>query len=148
MMSIQKQIDERTKKVNVGADLGSVRILVVDDDPAIRDLLRLILEMENFEIEVAPDGQGALSLLERIEKPDLILLDLMMPTMNGWQLYSALQEDARFRDIPVVVMTAYSSHEIEMPPVDILPKPIEFPRLLELVEKYRPASKLRADWQH
>ncbi len=107
-------------------------ILVVDDHPSIRDMLRMILEMDGFGFAGAANGREALDLLGTIERPCMILLDLMMPVMNGWQFYSALKADIRYRDIPVVVLTAYSRDEIEMPDVEVLDKPIDFERLREL----------------
>ncbi|MGZ3694388.1 MAG: response regulator [Bdellovibrionota bacterium] len=111
-------------------------ILVVDDHPSIRDMLRMILEMDGFKFEGAANGREALDLLPKIGRPCMILLDLMMPIMNGWQFYSTLKSDIRYRDIPVVVLTAYSSKEIEMPEAEVLDKPIDFPRLRELSRKY------------
>lgn len=111
-------------------------VLVIDDEPSIRDLLRVILEMDGFSVETACNGKEALEKLAKIRRPCMILLDMMMPVMNGWQFYSAKQADARFRDIPTVIVTAYSRHEIEMPPLETLGKPIDFPVLRELSVKY------------
>jgi CheY-like chemotaxis protein len=136
---------ETKRMVDAPNDMDSSLILVVDDDPSIRDLLRLILEMDGFKIETASHGREALELLQRIPRPNMILLDLMMPIMDGWQFHAALKEDPVLRDIPVVVITAYSRHEIEMPSTEILPKPIEFSRLRELTLKYCPNAKLNLD---
>lgn len=111
-------------------------VLVVDDDPSIRDLLRVMLEMNGYSVQLAPNGREAMQLLSYIDLPSLILLDMMMPVMNGWQFYSATRADPKLQNIPVVIITAYSKEEIEMPPVEILNKPFDFDVFWELVGKY------------
>lgn len=115
---------------------GKSAILIIDDEPSIRDLLRVMLEMDGYAIEAAANGRQALDLLLHIPRPCLILLDLMMPLMNGWQFYDALKADPRFHSIPVVVVTAYSKREIQMPALEILAKPIDYPELQKLCVKY------------
>ena len=77
-------------------------ILVVDDEPALRDMLRLYLEQEGFHVVEAGDGRRAL-YVARVEKPDLIVLDLMMPEMGGYEFLRAFAKEAR---TPVIVLTA------------------------------------------
>ncbi len=77
-------------------------ILVVDDEPALRDMLRLYLEQEGFHVIEAGDGRRAL-YVARVEKPDLIILDLMMPEMGGYEFLRAFAREAR---TPVIVLTA------------------------------------------
>lgn len=77
-------------------------ILVVDDEPALRDMLRLYLEQEGFHVVEAGDGRRAL-YVARVEKPDLIILDLMMPEMGGYEFLRAFSREAR---TPVIVLTA------------------------------------------
>jgi adenylate cyclase len=81
------------------------RILVVEDDDAQRERVRSWLEAQQWTVTEAANGRAALASLEQ-EKPDLILLDLMMPEVDGFQLVAALQEETRWRDIPVIVVTA------------------------------------------
>jgi CheY-like chemotaxis protein len=81
------------------------RILVVEDDPIQRERARSWLEPQQWMVNEAANGREALACLEK-ESPDLILLDLMMPEMDGFQLVAALQKDAHRRDIPVIVITA------------------------------------------
>ncbi len=81
------------------------RILVVEDDPIQRERARSWLEPQQWVVEEAANGREALARLAA-EKPDLILLDLMMPEMDGFQLVAALQKEAGWRDIPVIVVTA------------------------------------------
>jgi CheY-like chemotaxis protein len=80
------------------------RVLVVDDDPHLRQLLASSLGDEGYAVRTAPDGAAALDVV-RAWRPDLILLDLMMPTMNGWQFAEAYGGQAP-PHAPVVVMTA------------------------------------------
>jgi len=81
-------------------------VLVVEDDAGISALLKTILETEGYEVTSARNGQEALQFLDAGAIPCLILLDLEMPVMNGWELKGKLAADPRFRDIPVAVMSA------------------------------------------
>ncbi len=81
------------------------RVLVVDDDPVSRDLLRPVLEAEGWAVDVAEDGQAGLRRVAEAP-PDLILLDLMMPGINGFEVAAELHRNEAWRSIPVVVMTA------------------------------------------
>lgn len=81
--------------------------LIVEDDPVNRDLLRQLLEREDWQVVEAEQGQQALAELEQMsELPDLILLDLMMPEMDGFAFVEALQAEERWRQLPVIVVTA------------------------------------------
>ncbi len=81
------------------------RIVCVEDEPVMIDLLRLILNPEGYEVIGAIGGQEGLKTIQK-EKPDLILLDLMMPDMDGWDVYQHLNADDGTKDIPVIVITA------------------------------------------
>jgi CheY-like chemotaxis protein len=81
------------------------RLLVVDDDPLIVDLVRQSLEGEHYEIAAASDGLAALAMIEQYQ-PDVILLDLMMPHLDGFGVIEALRQDGSKRSIPVIVLTA------------------------------------------
>jgi CheY-like chemotaxis protein len=82
-----------------------VRLLVVDDDPGVVNVVRQLLEDEPYEIQSASDGQEALRAIAR-EQPDIILLDLLMPRLDGFGVIEAVEQDPSYRDIPVVVLTA------------------------------------------
>jgi CheY-like chemotaxis protein len=85
-------------------------VLVVDDDPDIRDVLGIIVQQEGYEFLSAADGAEALRMLQRMSGcPRLIFLDLRMPVMNGWQFREEQLRDSRLEGIPVVVITADSS---------------------------------------
>ncbi len=79
-------------------------VLVVDDDAEGRSLLREVLEAEGCSVYVAENGRAALDML-RVVRPDLLVVDLMMPVMNGWELCEALDRDAALVDIPLVILS-------------------------------------------
>ena len=80
-------------------------ILCVEDEPEMIDLMRLILGRRGFEVKGAAGGVEGLKMI-REDKPDLVLLDLMMPDMDGWEVYQQMKADEKTRDIPVIVVTA------------------------------------------
>ena len=80
-------------------------ILCVEDEPEMIDLVRLILGRRGFEIKGASGGVEGLKMI-REEIPDLVLLDLMMPDMDGWEVYQQMKADEKTRNIPVIVVTA------------------------------------------
>ncbi len=84
----------------------ATRILCIEDEPEMIELIRLILARGGYEVLGAESGPDALALLHSTPDIDLILLDLMMPEMDGWEVYQRLKADERTRDIPVIVVTA------------------------------------------
>lgn len=87
-------------------DLSTVKkILCIEDEPEMIDLIRLILGRRGFEVYGAPGGVEGIRLVREMH-PDLVLLDLMMPDMDGWEVYQQMKADAALRDIPVIVVTA------------------------------------------
>ncbi|MCC7449779.1 MAG: response regulator [Anaerolineae bacterium] len=88
----------------------SKRILVVEDDYQLRDLLRIVLRDEGFDVETVPDGQVAMDKLtaekEAHTLPAMIILDLNMPVVNGWEVAKWLDDDPALRHIPVIVTSA------------------------------------------
>lgn len=81
------------------------RILCIEDEAEMIDLTRLVLEREGYEVLGAVGGRHGLELI-RQEKPDLILLDLMMPDVDGWEVYRQMKADKHLANIPVIVVTA------------------------------------------
>lgn len=81
------------------------RILCIEDEPEMIDLIRLILGRKGFEVFGASGGEDGIYKV-RHEKPDLVLLDLMMPFVDGWEVYQQMKADEATRDIPVIVVTA------------------------------------------
>ena len=84
-------------------------ILVVDDDDDIREMIAETLVLDGYRVSTAPNGSVALEQAH-VNRPDLIVLDLMMPVMNGWQFLEAQREDPELVTVPVVVVTASSYH--------------------------------------
>lgn len=87
------------------ADNKGKRVVCVEDEPEMIDLIRLILGRKGFEVIGAKGGKKGLDII-REELPDLVLLDLMMPDMDGWEVYQQLKADEGTRNIPVIVVTA------------------------------------------
>ena len=115
------------------------KILIVDDDPHIRELVKLFLRQEGFDIDEAADGEAALAKLE-VVKTDLVILDIMMPKLDGWQLCRELREHY---DLPVLMLTALgeTSQKIKgfrLGTDDYLVKPFE---PLELVARVKALLK-------
>jgi two-component system cell cycle response regulator len=80
-------------------------ILVVEDEPALAKVLKMRLEIEGFDVDTAGDGAEAMQKIGA-RRPDLVLCDLMMPVMDGYQVTAAIKGDAKLRDIPVLILSA------------------------------------------
>jgi len=117
-----------------------MRVVCIEDEPEMIDLVRLILGRKGFEVIGADGGIEGLEKV-RTEKPDLVLLDLMMPDMDGWEVYQQIKADPELRDIPVVVVTAKAQSidkvlGLHIAKVDdYITKPFGPQELLESVEK-------------
>jgi CheY-like chemotaxis protein len=119
------------------------RILVVEDNGSMRDSLLMLLQTEGFEAAGVGNGREALRLLRGGYDVCLILLDLMMPVMDGWAFRVEQRHDERLADIPVVVLTATLNPAREATRVGAvagLQKPLHIGPLLDLVAKYCPKS--------
>jgi DNA-binding response OmpR family regulator len=86
------------------------RVLIVDDDPAIQRVLSQTLQLEGHEITIAGDGQEAIDKLDGY-LPDVVILDVMMPRMNGYEVLAKIRSDQRTANLPVILLTAKSSIE-------------------------------------
>jgi CheY-like chemotaxis protein len=115
-------------------------LLVIDDEASIREMLTELLEDAGYVVAQAVDGADALAQLGAgLELPCLILLDLMMPRMNGWELRAALQQHPELKTIPVVVLSAHTQlaqTAVALDVADYLTKPIDLDRLLSVVRRF------------
>ena len=112
-----------------------LRILIVDDTPANIHVLAEALG-DNYDIRIATDGQMALELLNNHEKPDIILLDIMMPGMDGYEVCRRLRDNVETRNVPVIFVTALLENEneikgLDMGAIDYITKPI-IPSIVKL----------------
>ncbi|MES0340147.1 MAG: response regulator [Anaerolineales bacterium] len=116
------------------------RVVCIEDEPEMIDLVRLILGRKGFDVIGANGGIEGLETVQR-ERPDLVLLDLMMPDMDGWEVYQQMKADDDLRNIPVVVVTAKAQSidkvlGLHIAKVDdYITKPFGPQELLESVEK-------------
>ena len=113
---------------------GMANILVVEDNDDVREMMAVTLELEGHEVATAVNGRDALNKLHSGEKPCLILLDLMMPVMNGWEFQTELEHDPDLCDVPVVVVSALGGEMARRrAAAAYLPKPIDMDQLLHVV---------------
>ncbi|MEJ2135257.1 MAG: response regulator [Desulfofustis sp.] len=120
-------------------------ILLVDDDPDFVEAVRVIVENGGYEVEVAYDGQEGLEAVAE-RKPDLIVLDVMMPVMNGHEACAKLKGSEETADIPIILLTAvadrvttstYTHRDmLESEAEDYMPKPVEPGELLERIQSW------------
>ncbi|HEX2623250.1 MAG TPA: response regulator, partial [Phototrophicaceae bacterium] len=116
---------------------GTTRILVIDDDPNVRDLLSRFLSHEGFQVTTAVSGHEGLRRAKEL-KPDVITLDVMMPGMDGWAVLTALKADPETSAIPVVMLTMLNDQNIgyALGATEYLVKPIDRTKLLNTLRKY------------
>jgi PAS domain S-box-containing protein len=120
-------------------NLGTV--LVIDDDPTVRDLMHRFLDKEGFRVVTAAGGEEGLRLARALQ-PIFITLDVMMPSMDGWAVLSALKADSELCQIPVVMLTIVDDQNLgfALGATDYMTKPIDRDRLLGLVRKYQTSA--------
>jgi DNA-binding response OmpR family regulator len=119
------------------ADVDRKRVLVIDDDLPLRGMLAAALRQHGFQVLLAGDGAEGQRALT-IHNPDLILLDLAMPDVNGWDFLQRLQETGHLGKVPIIVVSAHVRVEpqalLQMGVSAILPKPFNLPDLLDVIE--------------
>ena len=116
------------------------RILVIDDTPALIDVIRKALEGEGYAVRTCIESRHAVEMA-RAEPPDVIMLDVVMPEVSGWEVLASLRSDPTFKQTPVIVCTAYQEEalarlaELKGPDqhLGLLPKPFELEELIEVV---------------
>jgi CheY-like chemotaxis protein len=124
--------------------MSKKKILLVDDDPDFIDAVQVVVESAGYDVEVAYDGKEALEKVAAA-KFDLIVLDIMMPVMDGHQACKKIKGDPDTEDIPIILLTAvadhvtttkYTHHDMLVSDAeDYLPKPVEPDELLERIER-------------
>jgi CheY-like chemotaxis protein len=119
-------------------------ILVVEDDEDISESLEFALVLEGYQVTKAANGVEALAILTRQREPCLILLDLMMPVMNGWELAKALQANETLRRIPIVLVTAYPDQAQAVGAEAVIPKPVALDYFLSIVKRLAPLDRSSA----
>ncbi len=130
---------EAINKATLGSN-GRKRVLVVDDDPLVVKILRSPLEREGYDVSVASHGLEALKRVKE-HRPDLIILDILMPLLDGFKVARLLKFDRRFKDIPIIVLTSRATEgERKMGEQvganEFLFKPFRPPYVLEVVKRY------------
>lgn len=118
---------------------SSGTVLIIDDNDSNRELCRICLEAKNFLVHIAINGKQGLEAIRQI-KPDIVLLDIMMPVMNGFQVLEHLKADPSIQEIPVLVQSASTQtatviKALEMGANDFLKKPFEVDELVIRVKK-------------
>ena len=109
------------------------KVLVVDDEPVVRAVVRDVLHEEGYAVVEAPDGRTVLEILDR-ERPDLVLMDVMMPGIDGREVYRVLRSREDLLDVPVVMMSAAARADRLDPSIaGFLSKPFDLDRLMETV---------------
>jgi two-component system OmpR family response regulator len=125
------------------------RILVVDDTPALLDVIRKALEEEGYQVRTCLESRYAVEIAQEW-RPDVIMLDVVMPEVSGWEVLAELRADLSFSRTPVIVCTAYVAEamgrlaELKGPDqhLGLLPKPFDLEELLEVVDSVTSAALL------
>jgi two-component system alkaline phosphatase synthesis response regulator PhoP len=125
--------------MTAAGDEAMTRVLVIDDEAPIRLLCRVNLEAEGMDVLEAADGPTGLEQA-REERPDIVLLDVMMPGLDGWHVAEALLSDERTRDIPIIFLTARAEFRdrargLDIGGIDYVTKPFNPLELAPLVER-------------
>jgi CheY-like chemotaxis protein len=119
------------------ATVAHCPVLIVEDDVELREMMAQLLALEGFQARAVSNGREALDYLGGGGRPHVILLDLMMPVMDGWEFRRQQQSDPTLASVPVIVLSALDHRRAaEVDAVAFLKKPLDFDRLLELVRKY------------
>ncbi len=116
---------------------GNHLVLLVEDEPDVREVTLLVLEAMGYEAKAAENGQQALEQLRGSKRlPCLILLDLMMPIMNGWQFLKEIEKDEKLCKVPVVVLSAVANSSMSSPNVaEYLQKPATYEQLAAAITR-------------
>jgi len=117
--------------------LSHCPVLIVEDDEDLREMMAQMLTLEGYEAATAANGREALEYLKEAQTPEVILLDLMMPVMDGWEFRRRQQADPALARVPVIVLSALDpSRAASVDAAAFLKKPLDFDHLLALVRTY------------
>ncbi len=109
-------------------------VLLVEDNDDVREMMALALQLAGHDVVLARNGGEAMALLHERPRPCVILLDLMMPVMNGWEFRQALHAEPGLRDLPVVIVSALNEELADqIGATAYLPKPIDIDRMLDII---------------
>jgi DNA-binding response OmpR family regulator len=138
MVQVQDRSGGRPKRI---ADVDRKRVLVIDDDLPLRGMLAAALRQHGFQVLLAGDGAEGQRALN-IHKPNVILLDLAMPEVNGWDFLQRLKETGHLGKVPIIVVSAHLRTDpqaiLQMGVSAILPKPFNLTELIDLIEHLAP----------
>ena len=136
-MNVAHQQSGSGMKEKRAGEVERKRVLVIDDDIPLRGMLAAALRQAGFQVLLAGDGAEGHRALT-LHKPDVILLDLAMPNVNGWDFLQKLKETGHLGNVPVIVVSAHVRVEpqalLQMGVAAILPKPFNLPELIDLIE--------------
>jgi len=110
-------------------------VLLVEDEEELRETMREALELNGYDVVAAQDGQAALDELDRIEHICMILLDLFMPRMNGWDFLTQMRLRPDMAEVPVIIHSS-AANQAPAGVTRVLQKPLEFERLLSVVREF------------
>jgi len=117
--------------------LNHCPVLIVEDDQDLREMMAQLLTLEGFQAATVANGKEALEYLHERDRPEVILLDLMMPVMDGWEFRRKQQADPSLAGVPVIVLSAIDpARAARVDAEAFLKKPLDFDRLLDLVRGY------------
>ena len=119
----------------------SRNILLIEDDVDIRDIIKDALEWEGYHVYTASNGKEGMEMLAEMPAPCLILLDLMMPVMNGWEFADAIETNRSYAQIPIVTISAFSDPEKRIRANGSIKKPVDLDLLFALVRQYCGSGK-------
>jgi len=114
-------------------------ILIVEDDEAIRSTLKFALELEGYKVFSAVNGQEGVTVFKTMPKPCVVLLDLMMPVMNGWEFIEVVEKDEELATVPIILVTAFSDQAKTIRAKGIVKKPVDWDELVTIVRRWCPA---------
>ena len=140
MVEVPEEAGQEVNAITNTNSEGSNTVLVIDDDPIVRDVMRRLLDGEGFRVATAADGHEGLRLARQL-RPAMITLDVLMPHMDGWTVLTAIKAEPELADIPVIMLTIIDEKNFGymLGAADYLNKPIDRQRLAAVLQKYRPA---------